>query len=156
MHHDDETKDWKISAQKALGERRFEDFFRTLPSVNNDESCSLLYDAIKIAKQQKNLSALNAVTSLSLNDMTARKQELLFSDLIDAWVDMGEIEKAISSVVLYENDAIPLDNRWNALGYSLLRKDFLTKYGASILIQTTKDFNSGSILFKISKAIGGR
>ena len=36
---------------------------------------------------------------------------------------MGEIEKAVSSVVLYENEAIPLDSRWNALGYSLLRKD---------------------------------
>ena len=73
MHHDDETKDWKINAQKALGERRFEDFFRTLPSVNNDESCSLLYDAIKIAKQQKNLAALNAFTSLSLNGHDCQK-----------------------------------------------------------------------------------
>lgn len=122
MRHDDEAKDWKINAQKALGEGRFEDFFRHLPLVKNDESYLLLHDAIKIAKQQKNLTALNAVSSLPLHGMTPRNQEILFTTLIDTWVEIGEIEKAVCSVVLYENETIPLDTRWSALGYSLLQK----------------------------------
>ena len=122
MHHDDETKDWKITAQKALGEGRFEDFFRHLPLIKNDDSYLLLYDAIKIAKQQQNLIALNAFSSLPLHGMTPRNQEILFTTLIDTWVEMGEIEKAVCSVVLYENETIPLDTRWSALGYSLLQQ----------------------------------
>jgi hypothetical protein len=119
---DDKVKDWKMAAQQALGEERFEDFFRNLPKVHDFESYQLLYDALQIAKRRKNATALNLFTTLSLNGLTSHHQELLFSRLIEAWVEIGEIEKAVSLVVLYDNDAIPPGSRWGTLGYSLLQK----------------------------------
>ena len=83
---------------------------------------TLSKEAIPLAQQYKDLAVLDHFTQFKLNHLSPQHQQILFTDLIEALVALGHIEKALGVVVLYENDAIEKTSRWTIFGYSLLNQ----------------------------------
>lgn len=115
----EEIKDWLIVAKTAVGKGDFDRFFEALPHLGKD-CTSLILDAIKVAKQQKNLRVVDQFAQWKPTHFPANFRQMIFSDLVGTLVELNALEKAISLVVLYDDDALEIGARWATLGYKLL------------------------------------